>query len=249
MRRVCTLTHAINNNVVRRREAADVDAVAVAATLASTQRNAGNGGREGLAGRGVVGVAIIGTHAALVLVLMTSGFTKPGTFVPAVTVTFLQQAEKQPERPNFEKPTLTPIHQMLVPPPEVTVPIEPASEAIAATAIEAPPPPPRGPASSGGTPRVPGMSEVAYLVQPSPRYPPESRRIREQGLVVLRVLIDEAGHAKSIEVYRSSGHPRLDEAARSAVARAVFRPYIEGGIARAAAAIVPVEFSLRTSSS
>jgi hypothetical protein len=32
------------------------------------------------------------------------------------------------------------------------------------------------------------------------------------------------------------------------VTRAVFKPYIDAGIARAAAAIVPVEFSLRASS-
>jgi protein TonB len=92
------------------------------------------------------------------------------------------------------------------------------------------------------------MSQVAYLVQPAPHYPPESRRIREQGLVVLRVLIDESGHARAVEIYRSSGHPRLDEAARTAVARAIFKPYMDGGTARAAAAIVPVEFSLRASS-
>jgi protein TonB len=60
---------------------------------------------------------------------------------------------------------------------------------------------------------------------------------------------DEGGHAKTVEVYRSCGHPRLDEAARSAVARAVFKPYIDGGIARASAAMVPVEFSLRSSAS
>jgi protein TonB len=92
------------------------------------------------------------------------------------------------------------------------------------------------------------MSQVAYLVQPAPRYPPESRRVREQGLVMLRVLIDESGHAKSVEIYTSSGHPRLDEAARAAVARAVFKPYMDGGTARAAAAFVPVEFTLRASS-
>ena len=45
------------------------------------------------------------------------------------------------------------------------------------------------------------------------------------------------------------GRGTLDEAARSAVARAVFKPYIDGGIARASAAMVPVEFSLRSSAS
>jgi protein TonB len=92
------------------------------------------------------------------------------------------------------------------------------------------------------------MSDIAYVVQPAPHYPPESRRIREQGLAILRVVIDESGRAKAIEVYRSSGHPRLDEAARIAVARAIFKPFMDGGVARAAAAIVPVELSLRAPS-
>jgi protein TonB len=166
-----------------------------------------------------------------------------------VSVSFLQQEEKQAERPAIEEPVLTPIHQMLVPPPEVDVAIEPTTAAISATAADVPPPspPPSAPASSG-TAVIPEMSEVAYLVQPAPHYPPESRRIREQGLVMLRVLIDESGHAKAVEIYKSSGHPRLDEAARAAVARAIFKPYVDGGIARSAAAIVPVEFSLRASS-
>lgn len=88
------------------------------------------------------------------------------------------------------------------------------------------------------------MSKVAYLEPPAPRYPPESKRAREEGLVILKVLIDELGHASSVHVYRSSGHPRLDEAACNAVQRALFKPYLDGGIARAAIAMVPVEFSL-----
>jgi protein TonB len=60
------------------------------------------------------------------------------------------------------------------------------------------------------------------------------------------VLIDESGHASAVNVYRSSGHPRLDEAAREAVRRALFKPYLDGGVPRAAIAVVPIEFSLHT---
>jgi len=202
-----------------------------------------------VASRGAVGAGILLAHLGFVAVLMGAGVIKAPTIVPAVSVSFLQQEEKQAERPAIDEPVLTPVHQVLVPPPEVDVAIEPTTAAISATAADVPPPspPPSAPASSG-TAVIPEMSDVACLVQPAPHYPPESRRTREQGLVMLRVLIDENGHAKAVEIYRSSGHPRLDEAARAAVARAIFKPYVDGGIARSAAAIVPVEFSLRASS-
>lgn len=206
-------------------------------------------GRQNVASRSTVGAGILAAHFGLVALLVTSGVIKTQTLAPSVNVTFLQQEDKQPQRPDFQQPNLEHLHQVLVPPPEVVVALEPTDATIAASAVEAPPPPPSAAVASSGTAVVPEMSEVAYLVQPAPRYPPESRRIHEHGLVVLRVLIDESGHAKAVEIYRSSGHPRLDEAARSAVARAVFKPYMDGGVARASAAIVPIEFTLRASSS
>jgi periplasmic protein TonB len=206
-------------------------------------------GRTDVAKRSTVGAGIVVAHLGFVAALISAGVIKTPTIVPAVSVTFLQQEDHQAERPQLDEPNLTPIHQVLVLTPAVDVAIEPNTAAISASAVEVPPPahPPSAPASSG-TATIPEMSEVAYLLQPAPRYPPESRRVREQGLVMLRVLIDASGHAKTIEIYKSSGHPRLDEAARAAVAHAVFKPYVDGGIARAAAAIVPVEFTLRASS-
>ena len=204
--------------------------------------------RQNVAGRAGVGAGILAGHLGLVVVLATSGVIKTPTLVQSVAVTFLQQDERPLDRANLDKPTLAPVHQMLVPPPEVEVAIEPEDAPIAVAVAETPPSPAPAIASASGT-AVPEMSNVAYLVQPAPHYPPESKRTREQGLVILRVLIDESGHAKTIEVYRSSGHPRLDEAARNAVARAVFKPYIDRGVARQSAAIVPVEFSLRASAS
>jgi protein TonB len=206
-------------------------------------------GRENVARRGTVGAGILAAHLGLVALLATTGVIKTPTLVPSVDITFLQQEDKQPERPEFREPNLTRLQQVSVPPPEVVVAIEPTNATIAASAVQTPPPPPPAGVSTSGTAAVPEMSDVAYLVQPAPHYPPESRRIHEHGLVVLRVIIDESGHAKEVEIYRSSGHPRLDEAARSAVARAVFKPYMDGGVARASAAIVPIEFSLRASSS
>jgi protein TonB len=99
------------------------------------------------------------------------------------------------------------------------------------------------------TPNLQVMSTVAYAQRPAPTYPRESRLAREEGLVILRVLIDESGRARDIDVYRSSGHPRLDKEACAAVVRALFKPYVDGGVARPAIALVPIEFSLPGKSS
>ena len=66
----------------------------------------------------------------------------------------------------------------------------------------------------------------------------------EEGKAVLRVLVNEKGRAEHIELQKSSGSPRLDDAARQAIARALFKPYLEDGRAIAVYAIVPITFQL-----
>ncbi len=95
-----------------------------------------------------------------------------------------------------------------------------------------------------GTPKL--VSAIEYVRPPSPRYPQGSRRQKEQGVVILRVLIDPSGHAARIEVQQSSGFARLDLAAREAVERAEFKPYVENGLAQAAFVLIPIEFSLNS---
>jgi protein TonB len=88
------------------------------------------------------------------------------------------------------------------------------------------------------------IRRVAYERFGPPEYPPMSRRLGESGVVVLRVLIDEVGLPREVQVETSSGYPRLDEAAIAAVRRARFVPHSEGGRARAAVARVPIRFEL-----
>ena len=76
------------------------------------------------------------------------------------------------------------------------------------------------------------------------RYPPMSMRQREQGTVLLRVLVDASGGVQRIEIERSSGHAQLDAAAREAVQRARFKPVLRDGQAIPAWGIVPIEFRL-----
>lgn len=76
------------------------------------------------------------------------------------------------------------------------------------------------------------------------KYPMTSLRLREQGSVLLRVLVDSEGKVQRIEIARGSGHPQLDQAAREAVRQAHFRPVLREGQPVSAWGLVPIEFRL-----
>jgi periplasmic protein TonB len=76
--------------------------------------------------------------------------------------------------------------------------------------------------------RVPPVIDAARNCK-KPSYPPASIRLGETGTVLLRFLIDTDGRVKSSEVQSSSGHTRLDEAAREALSLCRFKPGISDG--------------------
>lgn len=192
--------------------------------------------------------------AAAILAVHAAGLYAALTFAPRIrdvvaqvplVVSFVSQPEHTPQRPLPMVAVVTP--QPLVQQPELPL-IEIPTEAPATHAITLPTqaPPPAAQQEDRSVPKL--VSAVEYVREPSPRYPPQSRRLREQGLVVLRVVIDERGAASSIEIETSSGHSRLDDAARDAVSRAAFRPYVEDGEPRRALVLIPIEFALNRGS-
>lgn len=193
--------------------------------------------------RGVIALGIIGAHVAALYAVLTIGPAMSSRLrIEEVSARFIDAP--QPRR-EWQPPVATPINppiylqEFLVPEIEVQVEQPPTPAPITGRVITAANAPVR---SAGDAPKL--ISSVEYVREPAPRYPPQSRRLREQGLVVLRVLIDEKGQASSIEIESSSGHVRLDHAAKDAVARAAFRPYVEDGAPRRALVLIPIEFSL-----
>jgi len=87
-------------------------------------------------------------------------------------------------------------------------------------------------------------SNAAYLNNPKPPYPAISRRLNEQGLVILRVLINTQGQAEQTELYQSSGHKRLDDSAQRTVAQWRFVPGTRNGMPQAMWFNVPINFVL-----
>jgi TonB family protein len=70
--------------------------------------------------------------------------------------------------------------------------------------------------------------QVGYAYSPKPEYPDSARREGKEGRVTLRVLVDEQGRSKSVEVNRSSGSQALDQAAADVIQRWRFSPARSG---------------------
>jgi protein TonB len=85
---------------------------------------------------------------------------------------------------------------------------------------------------------------IAYGSHASVPYPHESLKGREQGTVMLLVLVGVDGKVEDIRIDKSSGYARLDRAARDAVKLWNFNPARHGGIAQRAWAKVPINFTL-----
>ena len=94
-------------------------------------------------------------------------------------------------------------------------------------------------------PRVePPSSDADYLQNPKPPYPPLSKRLGEQGKVVVRALIGLDGTAQQAQIKQSSGFDRLDQSALATVQRWRYVPGKRAGIAEAMWFNVPITFVL-----
>jgi protein TonB len=125
----------------------------------------------------------------------------------------------------------------------------PAPDAPTGAAAPQPPAPPMAAATQSAPAPAPARlelpsSEADYLQNPKPVYPPLSRRLGEQGRVMVRVLIAADGTVQSASLARSSGFNRLDEAAMAAVLKWRFVPGKRGGVAEAMWHQIPVNFVL-----
>lgn len=126
----------------------------------------------------------------------------------------------------------------------------------ASTDYVAPPPPPRpeptpvvdvapAPALPPGPVALTTELAVACPERTPPAYPAQSRRQDEEGTVVLRVELDEAGRVASARVQSSSGHMRLDDAALGAVRSWRCTPASRNGLPVRAVALQPFKFVLQ----
>ena len=87
-------------------------------------------------------------------------------------------------------------------------------------------------------------NDADYLNNPKPRYPPISKRMGEQGKVLIRTLIGADGAAQEASILKSSGFERLDQTALETALKWRYVPGKRTGIAEAMWFNVPFTFVL-----
>lgn len=213
---------------------------------------------------------VTAAHAALLLALWQARHDSEAPTPPQVlSISLLSAPEAtpapapQPEQRPKPLPRVAPQRQQLprptLQPQRLAVQSEAAAEATLQQAPQKPDTPqqlaeaPQPPAANtpdaqpaAPAPVAPPDYKADYLGNPSASYPPLSRRLGEQGEVLLHVLVNPEGRADKIDIRNSSGFERLDKAARDAVKQWRFAPARQGDKKIAAWVLVPVQFSLRS---
>jgi len=181
-----------------------------------------------LSRRALVFVAIVLLHVGFVYVLNAGLATKAveAVFGPMET-TLIEEEITEEDKPPPPPPEVEVAPPPFVPPPDIAIdiPVESSNTtAITATTqkpVAKPPPPP----PVARTPPKPGRRGLV-----EPEYPPQSKRLGEEGATVLRLYVLEDGRVGDAQVSKSSGFPRLDEAAMKHAKRSwKFQPGTEGG--------------------
>ncbi|UVE64939.1 energy transducer TonB [Burkholderia pyrrocinia] len=151
---------------------------------------------------------------------------------PKVEPKPVQKAVKPTPQPVAQSPSPTPVPAAADPTP---APAAPAPAAPAAT-----------PGAARETMQVSAPKNVSALscnfVKPT--YPSMSRRRGETGTAYVHFIIGVTGKIESVQLQKSSGYPRLDEAALDATRASTCPPYIENGQAIRAAHTLPFNFTL-----
>lgn len=165
-------------------------------------------------------------------------------------------AERVPEA--SEKPVPFTEASLPLPPPSPPEPPPPPREARRAAAPS--PPMAIGQAASPATPpgdgdetRIASAASAGRLLasreatvgrRVDPVVPPEARRARMQGTVVLAVTISPEGVPAAVDVLRSSGHFMLDRAAQEALWQWRFDPARRGGVPVEERIAIPIVFRI-----
>jgi protein TonB len=164
---------------------------------------------------------------------------------PAPTVPEKQETPR-PDAPLTPQVLTSPVPA--VSPSEPLVPLPPVAKvapAVVATRPANVAVPNQMPAAASQPVQLTGELSISCPERPGPAYPKLSARFGEQGKAILLVELDELGRVINASVKTTSGFPRLDEAAISAVKNWHCTPARRNGAAVRAVALQPFNFTLK----
>ena len=199
---------------------------------------------------------VIAVHAALLYFLFKQQFIPPPKQLETLFVNFIPSArpkeepKPQPPAPPKSEPVKKPLSRRMV----AETPVVSESEPVALSFQPEPEPEPVAVAepTPAPAPQMPAgpvtlSSELSGACPQlnAPAYPALSRRLGEEGKLVLRVELDEKGHVAQAQIVDSSGFKRLDEAAMAAVKTWRCTPPVRNGQAVRAVALQPFNFVLQ----
>lgn len=195
---------------------------------------------------------VAGIHVAAASALLGLGVVDiPRAQNKRLTVVDIRIPTPKAELPPRPQPEVVPETVTQDPTPAAIKPrIELSSKP--STAMKPPLPQPAAPAHVDASPAPPAPPapvtppdfSAAQLNNPGPRYPYASRRNREEGTVMLKVLVTPDGLAGEVKINQSSGFERLDAAAIQTIRKWRFVPARQAGKAIAAWVLVPIDFYL-----
>ncbi len=199
---------------------------------------------------GIAGAITLNATALMLLLVPVSAPMLAEVIERSPPVIFIEAAKPTPPKPEpvpvvkpKPEPTRTSQPARIDPQPktQTETPVVDGGTEYVPTADPLPDTGPVGPPDPGPQP----STRLEYASAPAPSYPPEALARELEGTVMLRVLVDVDGSPLSVEIDRSSGHRKLDDAARRQVLRKwKFKPAIKDGQAIQVYGIVPVSFTL-----
>ena len=165
----------------------------------------------------------------------------PPVFIDPKPVEIPPTPPMVPVEKRTQRPTTAPI--VTPTPPAVDTPILVDHSEMPLPPVDTPPQIDPGPPLPPSD--TPPSARLQYASAPPPTYPREMMSKGLEGTVVLKVLVDIDGTPISVEIQRSSGHFKLDDAAKRQVLRKwKFKPAIVDGRATQVYGIIPISFSL-----
>jgi protein TonB len=204
----------------------------------------------------VIALVVVGLHVGFIWALQSGLLMRAAEIiVPAEILTQFVDPPAPKVEPVPPTPPTPPVQKKAVakapvqPAPQPLAITDPTPSPNAPTGVVTPPLPPAPVAVAPVAPPAPPAvqlpsSDADYLQNPKPPYPPISKRLGEQGKVIVRVLIGADGQPQKSEIRQSSGFDRLDQAAATTVMRWRYVPGKRGGVPEAMWFNVPINFVL-----